>query len=93
MSNAPLGAPIVLVHGIFGFGQPEVAGLVLRITSGLYRMPCVRKAMWSPNRMHGGASAGVTITHPPAYRYGRHGIAKWPDRFQVTENRGERPLA
>ncbi len=50
MSNPPLGAPIVLGYGIFGFGQLEVAGLGDRITSGLYRMPCVRKAMWSPNR-------------------------------------------
>ena len=27
MSNPPLGAPIVLVHGIFGFGQLKLAGV------------------------------------------------------------------
>jgi hypothetical protein len=66
MSNQPLGAPIVLVHGLFGFGQLKLAGV--GVADYFWLMPDALRAeghvVPEPPYTVGPAPESQSLTHP-----------------------------
>ena len=75
MSNPPLGAPIVLVHGLFGFGQLKLAGVGV---ADYFRL--------IPDALR---AEGHEVPEPPSLNMGGSIAERAADLKEYLENRPE----